>query len=857
MKTFLQLLEPKLPRAQAEQIAAIVTKKTKSGQLKTAAELSDEVKRLLQLVRRSETFEPALKAKEPRPAREPIEAELINGLMEAAGFDIRTLYEMTNSLTGVSGNLKKVLHSQLEELRAGVCRLADDILAHQIQGDNLYARVITQGFADGRNFSEAGRLAVVDSQTRTLKLDVHEQHRYHQRRGINPTQVVIRQLSGGLPGVASRTFAPKNAIDPDPESFWAEVLLTDAPIRTKYTFVSGAEETFDGALVEAELVLGAPEFVTDVKALPFGDFPVDVIDVKIRQGENLFQYPGFVDRSPSLNWLEWHGPRIQADAVIFVLNQPNYSRVRLHLPTALIELASFWEQLLDEESRLTLSDEVLTQFQTQRAEADARFNSLWEGLRRYGLNLQRLDVPVPDPAARVVPDDEVLRRDVEAAIVTMFNQSEIANLKMDHLRPSERRERPGITEIEKFEYVFGARELQANEVNFVNEGYYASPRFTADATILEVRVNPDEEHPVFNVGEGNFHQTSIEYEVELAPGRRAPLLPKGTTQVQDELLVLDSSTHADTTRFPAANTTVVVRRGGRLLVVTDYTVVTLATGHLRITINASAFFRTARYSVTYTPAANQDVLKVTDLFDSVRLENPEIHAGTDERGAIELAHYPFVEFGVVNDETRFRREATRSARFLWMGGAQQLFLDGVMYGDVNTRLGTTISATATTIPLTSVLGLQTTSLPAKLRIDDEIVQYTGVSGSSLTGVTRGVDGTRAVSHTSGVVITGERIYEPLVVTVGNVKAANITDYLGGRHPAFLATTDAAIQYEFLQLGRKLFFNRPITNKPIAIHYRWMSQYVQVHALLRSHTIGRVPQTPVLRRFHTEIISTAL
>jgi hypothetical protein len=857
MKTFLQLLEPKLPRAQAEQIAAIVTKKTKTGEIKTAVELSDEVRRLLQLVRRSEDFEPALKAKEPRPPREPIEAELLNGLMEAAGFDIRTLYEMTNSLTGVSGNLKRVLHSQLEELRAGVCRLADDLLGHQIQGDNQYARVITQGFADGRNFSEAGRLAVVDPQTRTLKLDTLDHRRYHQRRGVNPAQVVIRQLSGGLSGVASRTFAPENAIDPDSETFWAEILLADSPIRTRYTYVNGTEVTLDGALVEAELVLGAPEFVTDVKILPFGDFPIDVVDIKIRQGQNLFQYPGFVDRQPGLNWLEWHGPRIQADAVIFVLQQANYSRIRLHLPTAFIELASFWEQLLDEESRLTLSDEVLTQFQTQRAEADARFNSLWEGLRRYGLNLQRLDVPTPDPEARVVADDEVLRRDVEAAVTTMFNQSEIPELHVDHLRPTERREAPGITEVEKFEYVFGARELQANEVNFVNEGYYASPHYTADATILEVRLNTVEEHPAFNVGEGNFRQTSIEYEVELAPGRRAPLLPKGTTLVQDELLIIDASTRSDTTRFPALNTTVTVRRGNRILVTSDYSVVMLATGHLRITLNSSAFFRTARYSVTYTPAANQDLLRVTDLFDSVLLEAPEVHAGTDERGAIALAHYPFVEYSVVNDETRFRREAPRSARFLWLGGSEQRFLDGVMYGNVNTKLSAAITSTATTIGLTSVLGLQTTGLPAKLRIEDEIVQYTGTSGNNLTGVTRGVDGTRAVAHASGTTITGERIYEPLVVTVGNIKALNITDYLSGRHPAFLATSDTAVQYEFIQLGRKLFFNRPITDKPIAVHYRWMSQYVQVHALLRSHTVGRVPQTPVLRRFHTEIISTAL
>lgn len=115
----------------------------------------------------------------------------------------------------------------------------------------------------------------------------------------------------------------------------------------------------------------------------------------------------------------------------------------------------------------------------------------------------------------------------------------------------------------------------------------------------------------------------------------------------------------------------------------------------------------------------------------------------------------------------------------------------------------------------------------------------------------------AVAHADRTPIVGERSYDPLIVTVGNVKARNITAYRTGRHPAFLATSDNDLQYEFLQVGRRLFFNRPLTNKPIAVRYRWMNQYVQVHALLRSHTVGRVPQTPVLRRFHTEIASTVL
>jgi hypothetical protein len=854
MRNFLPLLESKLPQAQALRIAAIVAQKQSIGEIATGRELSEEVARLLQLVRRSEDFEPALRIFELNDPRAIMEADQLNGAMEELSLDLKTLYDVTNQLTGTSTRLQKVLHSQLEELRAGLCRLSDDILGHRIQKNSQFARVITQGFADGRNLSQAGRKAEVDPRTRSLKLPARVRERYHDRRGVNPAQVTITQLSGGLAGVASRSFEPENCIDPDLESFWAEVLLSDAPIRTDYVNLDGSTTSYDGALVEIELEFGGAEFVTDVKILPFGIYPIDIIDVKIRQGDNYFAYPGFVDRSPALNWLEWHGPRIQADSVVFVLNQKNYERRRYHIPTSLVQVSNFWEQLLDEETQLTLQDQVLTQFQQQRAEADGRFRSLHEGLSRYGVEIERLDLQKPDPESRTVSEADSLGKEVDAAVFAMSEKDSPSKLQLSHLRAGSERE-SGITEIERVEYVFGAREIQANEIDYYQEARYASPRYASDSTILEIQLNTDEEHPTFTDTGGDYRQTSIEYEIELAPGRRVPLLPKGTTTVQDELLVIDRTTREDTTRLPAVNTTVQVRRGGDLLAPTDYTVTQLATGHLRVTMTAAAFFRSARYSISYTPAADQDLFKVTDTFDSVALDRPEVFSSTDEAGSLELQHFPYVEYGVINDESRFRREARRSARYFWLGGLEQHFLDNMMFGDVNTALNGAITATDTTITLTTVLGLEAGS--GSLKIENEIITYTGISSNDLTGVTRGTNGTAAQAHADATEITGLRTYEPLIVKVGNIKATNITDYESGEHPAFLATSEATAGYEFLHIGKRLFLNRPVTNKPITVEYRWMSQYVQVHALLRSHTVGRVAHTPILNRYHLEIASTVL
>jgi hypothetical protein len=64
-------------------------------------------------------------------------------------------------------------------------------------------------------------------------------------------------------------------------------------------------------------------------------------------------------------------------------------------------------------------------------------------------------------------------------------------------------------------------------------------------------------------------------------------------------------------------------------------------------------------------------------------------------------------------------------------------------------LASTITSTATTIPLSSVSGLTTTGF---IKIDSETIGYTNISGTSLINCTRAQNGTTAASHTSGAAI---------------------------------------------------------------------------------------------------------
>ena len=71
-----------------------------------------------------------------------------------------------------------------------------------------------------------------------------------------------------------------------------------------------------------------------------------------------------------------------------------------------------------------------------------------------------------------------------------------------------------------------------------------------------------------------------------------------------------------------------------------------------------------------------------------------------------------------------------------------------IYPQITTSLSSAISDSATTIPLTSTVGLVEPADVQRsfVRINDELIEYTGISGNDLTGASRGSLTTVASSH---------------------------------------------------------------------------------------------------------------
>lgn len=105
--------------------------------------------------------------------------------------------------------------------------------------------------------------------------------------------------------------------------------------------------------------------------------------------------------------------------------------------------------------------------------------------------------------------------------------------------------------------------------------------------------------------------------------------------------------------------------------------------------------------------------------------------------------------------------------------------------------------------------------------------------------------------------SGAKEYAPIRVLVDGILARNITDYRGGFHPAFAEAPGQSLVYEYIHVGRKLYFNRPVEGATIEVSYRWLTQYVKLIATLRGHQAVVNPYTPELKNYRLRMKTSRL
>lgn len=122
------------------------------------------------------------------------------------------------------------------------------------------------------------------------------------------------------------------------------------------------------------------------------------------------------------------------------------------------------------------------------------------------------------------------------------------------------------------------------------------------------------------------------------------------------------------------------------------------------------------------------------------------------------------------------------------GGANIILPYGAFYQNGTTVLTGNLSNNSTTpIPVTSTDAFQSSGF---LIIGTEIIQYTGKTSNTFTGITRGVKGSTNVSHS-----TGSAVSEAAAVTVGTA-AASIIDTVVSSYLVTCTVPDSRVYFSY-------------------------------------------------------------
>jgi hypothetical protein len=124
----------------------------------------------------------------------------------------------------------------------------------------------------------------------------------------------------------------------------------------------------------------------------------------------------------------------------------------------------------------------------------------------------------------------------------------------------------------------------------------------------------------------------------------------------------------------------------------------------------------------------------TDTTLTIQMESNESGSGASASGGIRVQHYypvgPAVEV------------ATTGWGLGSWGGVQQGQFTSTLSSSINTSVTSLTMASSTSFPSSGTV-----------QIDSELITYTSNSGGTLSGLTRGANGTTAASHSSGATVT--------------------------------------------------------------------------------------------------------
>ncbi len=566
-----------------------------------------------------------------------------NNMMEEIFVDIGALFKQNNT-TNKTIKVHELLNDAvLKDVRSALRKVENDIFVYKVIKEKKTGRTDAKYntfYKDDNKSMEVVYKAWHDLETDSIKLPVGVDHSALSINGLAMADIDLYHYGGGIKGtLESEEHRKEKAIDESKETFWSEVILSDEPIRQVY----GGETKF-GAVCEIVISLLRAELINHIKYTPFTNYPLTVTKILYKEKHDTVWVDLEVTEQESTSAMEFNFEEVLAKEIKIVINQKNPSINTYKLPKRLVNNVELWQQIADREYSISTKTTAPIQATQDMINYVSGWQAYVDAIEKYKGKLKDI--------GKHFETGSISKTVFEATTGEIIEASEKGadELKLD-LYGEKSTKKDELIETRKYEYVYGAYNIDVKRMWYIERGEYISPQYLPNGTIIETTIDVTDVIP---------SGTSIEYQVGTRDNQWRNILPTGI-YIYGERLDVDPITQEGILRFVPDGYPSGVYRNGEIMpsgVSTDPSGYYWDSTTRTIVVGSGWYTPTSIYTVDYDLKGKSDVMPsgvVVSFANDTLLEADETftNVGTREY-KIELSHNPCIKYDIINDTSEGR-----------------------------------------------------------------------------------------------------------------------------------------------------------------------------------------------------------
>lgn len=559
-----------------------------------------------------------------------------NNTMDEVYIDLGALYKQNNTINQTIKIHKLLNETVLKDVRSALSKVENDIMVHKVIKENktgITDAIYNTFYKEDNVSTDKVYAAYTDVDTNSIKLPVGLSQSSLTIDGLALAEIDIVHYGGGIKGtIEDESHRKEKAIDGSSETFWGEVILTDEPIRQVYD-----GSTYFGAICEVVISLFRSDLVNHVKINPFSNYPLTVVKILYAETSTGSWVDLGVASQSSTSVMEFNFSEVLTKQIKIVLNQRNPSVNTYKIPRRVINNAQLWQQIVDREYSISTESESPIQATQDMIDYITGWKAYVDATSDFKDKITSIGKPSDYEQTGSISESIF---DAASSVMTKTGSGdESSSLKLN-LYGKRTDKDSELVEARKYEYVYGAYEIDVRKVWYMESGEYISPTYSPNGTIIEARMDATEVVP---------SGTSIEYQVATRFDEWKNILPSGV-YINQERLDIDSITQTGYLRFPCTGSLGAVYRNDDKMPTGDYTF-NATTGE--VVISSGWYMASSAFTVSYTPKGITDVIPsgvVVSFANDTLIRSDEVYRETGSRQyKVTLEHFPYVNYNIVND----------------------------------------------------------------------------------------------------------------------------------------------------------------------------------------------------------------